>query len=120
MIYIIPYGFILFLIIFYYDKLCEVNPYTFGLTCIFTMGVVFSLLSCEMSLESTIRLTNWFLWPLIYLIPSFLKINKNKIVSYSIVTILIVLLAIISADRIGFNSWYEVLPYRDIWGHVFY
>jgi hypothetical protein len=120
MIYIIPYGVILALILIYYDKLCEVNPYAFGLTCIFTMGVVFSLLSSEMSLESTIRLTNWFLWPLIYIIPSFLKINKNKIVSYAIVTILLFLLAIISIDRIGFNSWYEVLPYRDIWGNIYY
>ena len=120
MIYIMPYLTIYIVLLIYHNQLDQINKYSSGLIVIFTFGVTFSLLSSQMVGESTIRLTNWFLWPLIYLIPSFTKINKNKIVANGLATILTLIVIGVAVDRIVLNGWYEVIPYRDIWNHIFY
>ena len=114
------YGFLFILFVIYYKRLKDINKYTFGLMCVFTLCVAFSLESVNLTHQSALRLVWWFNWPLIFLIPSFTKINSNKIVSYGFTTILLIVVTYILYDCGIIQGWGEALPYVDIWGHVIY
>jgi len=117
--YIGIYGFLFLLTILYYKKLQTMNKYTFGLLLVFTFAVIFSILSVNLTLESTLRMTYWFSWPLIFIIPSFIKINENKIISYTFTVLILVVTSFLMIKCSYINGWNEVFPYIDIWGHVF-
>ena len=116
--YVIVYGIIYLVSMFYYKRLINISNYSFGLMLALSFGVILSILSYRMTMESTLRLTYWFTWPLIFLLPSFTKINDNKIISYTLTIILMVILSYILIE-FGYKRCFgEVLPYVDIWGHV--
>ncbi len=118
--FILGFGIILFVSCFYYNRIYQDDNYTFGLIITFAFAFVFSMLSNHITAESTIRTTFWFSWPLIFLIPRMLKINDNKIISYSITVLLIITITTLTLNRAYFAGWYETFPYIDIWGHMIY
>ena len=118
--YIYIYGLIFIILLFYYNKLIKISNYTFGLLLVFSFGVIFSLLSTQLTLESTLRMTYWFTWPLIFLIPSFTKINDNKIISSIILIMLVALLTYLTYECSFNRGMNEIYPYVDIWGHIIY
>ena len=65
-------------------------------------------------------MTYWFTWPLIFLIPSFTKINDNKIISSIIVIMLMALLTYLTYECSFNRGMNEIYPYVDIWGHIIY
>lgn len=111
--YLIPSG-ITFIIAFaFYKKVSNYNQYIFTLLVCLTLATIIGILSIFNPIVETMsRACNWYYWSIIFIVPMFLDVFKQKWIGILITISLILVISNSTYYLIVVLGHHEVLPYR--------
>lgn len=111
--YLIPSGITLLIALVFYKKVSSYNQYTFTLLVCLTLATIIGILSIFNPIVETMsRACNWYYWSIIFIVPMFLDLFKQKWIGILITISLILIISSSTYYLIVVLGHHEVLPYR--------
>lgn len=111
--YLIPSAITLLIALVFYKKVSSYNQYTFTLLVCLTLATIIGILSIFNPIVETMsRACNWYYWSIIFIVPMFLDLFKQKWIGILITISLILIISSSTYYLIVVLGHHEVLPYR--------